>query len=1078
MQLPDLPPASPSSTAATRTDLDRHILGILQLFPRGLDDKTLRWRLMRAGVRWQAEDMLAALTRLTRSGLVQRTGGRWHAAELRARVGQSSAMKTGAVAAEEADIPEMLRAVPGRTTEARESPVSFEEVPPAGRENRLPDARALLSYYASTQRLDPRGQVIRYADEHAEKWQLFTTAGEWWTEARIEVEAAHLPGGFRSALAREGREGFAALGWPVHARADGGQTMFAPALLVPVRWELSDRQLIVSVANAMPVVNPEWARIIRRMLRLTRADLEAALLDGFDEEPDLAAIGTRLSHLAAPLIRTPLRPGELVSELPPAREGLHNAAALFLPDDGAFTRGAARDLETLATWDEGALAGTALSDFFRKRSEAAMAAAPPLLALDNPTDSQYAAALAALAGPVVAIQGPPGTGKSATIVNLVISILAAGGSVLVASRNHRALDELEIRLGKRFPDLPLVIRGRDAEGERDVSFLDALRELANAPERDPMSDAAAERAREKLHEAARRREVRFRRERERERLALLLSEFTERIQRLEEAGASSSARRGASFLVGSPIAAFIRLFVRLFSRRSGRDLPDHLPEGVRLAELLALRHRIVRRYRELVDEEGAEGEEDSIETNALCTIFQARLAPDATARERLRQREREIEFSPRRASVRDLSAEDARLILRHRPVWAVTALAVPARLPLVPGLFDYVIFDEASQCDIASALPLMARAKRAVIVGDPMQLTFVPRLGVAQEHALMDAAGLPAAGRALIAQSRNSLYDFHRNWHPNTSIHLLRDQFRSAPGIVDYVSRAFYGGRLIPRCTDEQFRLPKGYRPGLEWLHVAGTTRRNDEGNINEAEAEAILAQLQDLAQKSSFEGSVGVIAPFNAQVNLIRGLVERHLGVEITRRMELKIGTVDAWQGGEADVIFFSLVATADAPPGAIGFLERDRRRFNVGVSRARALTMLVGNREWARNSGIAHLEELVRHIEAPPNTSPRGFGSPWEKRLFDAMCARGLDPKPQYRVGRRFLDFALFAGDVKLDVEVDGRLWHAGAGGRRKTADRLRDRELMARGWKVRRFWVWELQENMKGCVDVIEQELGRGR
>ena len=57
-----------------------------------------------------------------------------------------------------------------------------------------------------------------------------------------------------------------------------------------------------------------------------------------------------------------------------------------------------------------------------------------------------------------------------------------------------------------------------------------------------------------------------------------------------------------------------------------------------------------------------------------------------------------------------------RAVLAHRPLWLASVLGTPKRIPLDDGLFDLVIFDEASQCDIASALPLFARAKRAVVV--------------------------------------------------------------------------------------------------------------------------------------------------------------------------------------------------------------------------------------------------------------------------------------------------------------------------------------------------------------------------
>ena len=118
--------------------------------------------------------------------------------------------------------------------------------------------------------------------------------------------------------------------------------------------------------------------------------------------------------------------------------------------------------------------------------------------------------------------------------------------------------------------------------------------------------------------------------------------------------------------------------------------------------------------------------------------------------------------------------------------------------------------------------------------------------------------------------------------------------------------------------------------------------------------------------------------------------------------------------------------------------------------------------------------LAERASRPWSPPK--PNLFDSSWERRLDVAMRARGLRPLPQYPVGRRYLDFALELNGIKLDVEVDGRRWHTDASGNRKTADRLRDQEMRGRGWKVLRFWVHQLAEDMEACLDTIERELGR--
>lgn len=239
-------------------------------------------------------------------------------------------------------------------------------------------------------------------------------------------------------------------------------------------------------------------------------------------------------------------------------------------------------------------------------------------------------------------------------------------------------------------------------------------------------------------------------------------------------------------------------------------------------------------------------------------------------------------------------------------------------------------------------------------------------------------------------------------------------------------------------------------------------------------EAEWIARRVADLAREEGFEGSVGVISPFNAQVGLIRRMAEAALPAEARKRIKLTIDTVDGWQGGEADVIFLSLAVGPGAAQSALGFLQKDRRRFNVAVSRARAVAVVVGDLEWARGSSIAHLEILAHRATGHAPAPGRGFDSLWERRMHEALKSRRLDPKPQYPVGRRSLDFALFHGSAKLDLEVDGRKWHMGAGGERKTADLLRDRELIELGWKVRRFWVDELARDMEGCLDIVKRDL----
>ena len=63
-------------------------------------------------------------------------------------------------------------------------------------------------------------------------------------------------------------------------------------------------------------------------------------------------------------------------------------------------------------------------------------------------------------------------------------------------------------------------------------------------------------------------------------------------------------------------------------------------------------------------------------------------------------------------------------------------------MPLEPGFFDLVVIDEASQCDIASALPLLFRAKAAVIIGDPKQLRHISAIPARRDRELLQKHNL------------------------------------------------------------------------------------------------------------------------------------------------------------------------------------------------------------------------------------------------------------------------------------------------------------------------------------------------
>jgi very-short-patch-repair endonuclease len=432
-------------------------------------------------------------------------------------------------------------------------------------------------------------------------------------------------------------------------------------------------------------------------------------------------------------------------------------------------------------------------------------------------------------------------------------------------------------------------------------------------------------------------------------------------------------------------------------------------------------------------------------------------------------------------------------VARILPCWAVTSLSARGRLPFEPGFFDLLVIDEASQCDIASALPLLYRAKRAVIIGDPLQLKHVSTVAPQQDRLMLAAHGL-AEGHAAWAYSVNSLFDLARSWCRYEDIVNLRDHHRSHRDIISFSNRHFYRGALRIATDHERLKRPQteggGFAAAVRWQDVKGkVVRPAGGGALNGPEAEAVLSEVRKLVVDRGYNGAIGVVTPFRAQANRIRTLV--HQDRELTHRLaalQFVVDTVHGFQGDERDVIFFSPVVSAGTNEGMLRFLKNHGNLFNVAITRARSELVVVGDRQAALDSGVGYLASFAEYArglaprepgagataasgpEYPPVDHPDQV-SEWERTLYRALHAAGLAPVPQYEEAPYTLDFALFHGDRKLDLEVDGENYHRNWDGELCRRDQIRSQRLADLGWDIIRFWVYEIRDDLDGTVGRVK-------
>ena len=412
--------------------------------------------------------------------------------------------------------------------------------------------------------------------------------------------------------------------------------------------------------------------------------------------------------------------------------------------------------------------------------------------------------------------------------------------------------------------------------------------------------------------------------------------------------------------------------------------------------------------------------------------------------------------------------------------WACTALSAGSNFPLESGLFDLVIVDEASQCSLASVLPLAYRAKRLAVVGDPYQL---PPIVSLSDQLLQDIAAQTGFDNDELREqgvhhkNGSAYFAFEFAARPQTPT-LLNEHYRCHPYIARWFNRTFYKNELT--VLTEVAETAQRDR-AIFWQDIEGTVERPPAGRswLNRTEAEQSVEQLGELL--GSFP-TVGILTPFVAQAQLIEQLAKKRFGRPLLDDIDFVCGTAHSLQGNERDAILFSCVLSPGMSENGVRWIEKERNLLNVAVSRARRALVVLGHPAMSDlgNPTLASLRAYLRD-EVPRNEgSDQPFAefrmdSRSEKLLFDAMQLRDLVPSAKLNMEGYELDFALLEQGIRLNIEVDGDQ-HLDARGRQRRQDITRDRVISKLGWKVLRIPAWRCHEEIDSVIDEIEKTRDR--
>lgn len=397
---------------------------------------------------------------------------------------------------------------------------------------------------------------------------------------------------------------------------------------------------------------------------------------------------------------------------------------------------------------------------------------------------------------------------------------------------------------------------------------------------------------------------------------------------------------------------------------------------------------------------------------------------------------------------------------------------------MVPGLFDLVVIDEASQCDIPSCVPLMFRAKQAVIIGDPMQLGAITNLGRQSEQSLLKRHGIGSPG--VFRYSGNSIYDLAAASAPSTAQTFLAQHYRCHPDIIEFANSShWYDSNLEAVTNPSGLKKAANIKLGVSWLDVVGTPRFETSGFWIPEEVDRIAEELIKLILDNRFEGTVGVVTPFRRMANALQQKIEAsEIHQSILDACQFRADTAHKFQGDERDIIFYAPCYHPQMSNKHKWFLSSQKNVFNVALSRARSAFVVVGSKDGLKTSGIDYLEEFVgyaeslnagRRVREAPQNVQRGH---WEPILEERLIQEGIPVQAQYSLGPYWLDFGLIAGERRLNIEVDGEQFHKNESGMRCQKDIDRNIYVKAQGWAVMRFWVYQLRDDLEGCVNQIKQ------
>jgi len=297
---------------------------------------------------------------------------------------------------------------------------------------------------------------------------------------------------------------------------------------------------------------------------------------------------------------------------------------------------------------------------------------------------------------------------------------------------------------------------------------------------------------------------------------------------------------------------------------------------------------------------------------------------------------------------------------------------------------DLLIVDEAGQAAPEVAGASFAVAKKALVIGDTLQIEPIASIAQPVDIGNLSSAGLigkqneddayeqlSRTGKTVATGSVMRIAQCASRYHYAPELdrglflfeHRRCEHRRCVDEIISYCNTLCYQGKLIPRRGPKTHTAHGDGLPAVGYLHIDGLCRNAVGGSReNLLEAEMVAAWLaSNRSMLESHYGAplheiVGVVTPFSAQVRAIAAACAKMNIATGGQANEMTVGTVHSLQGAERPVVIFSGVYSKHADGG---FIDRSPSMLNVAVSRAKNTFLFFGDMDV---------------LELAPPDSPRG--------------------------------------------------------------------------------------------------------